>query len=184
MANSSYVNRYAKGLFNASVKNNSSGGVRDGLNFIIKILKSTPEFSHLLFTKNISRTDKKNILSNVLEDKVSSLVSELLIILIDNDQIQLLIDITNKYNLLMSINSTELDVSITSNIEFSSNRLESLRDNLSKKLDKQINIKNNIDKSIIGGVKLRIGNTVVDNSLSNKLMKLKNNLKNNQANME
>ena len=64
MANSAHVNKYAKGLFDISIKNNSSVDVRDGLNSIIEISKSIPEFNHLLFTKNTSRTDKKTILSN------------------------------------------------------------------------------------------------------------------------
>ena len=104
-------------------------------------------------------------------------------ILIENDAIQLLGGITNKYNHLMNTSSVELDVSITSNAELSKDKLDSIKDSLSKKLDKQINIKNNVDESLIGGVQLRIGNTIIDNSLSNKLSKLKNNLKN-HANME
>ena len=184
MVNNAHVNKYAKGLFNISIKNNSVRDVRDGLNSIIKISKTIPEFNHLLFTKNTSRADKKVILSNVLRGKIDSLVLELFIILIENDEVQLLVDITNKYNHLININATELDVLITSNVELSKDKLSSVRDDLSKKLDKRINIKNNINESIIGGVQLRIGNTIIDNSLSNKLEKLKNNLKDNQANME
>ena len=44
-------------------------------------------------------------------------------------------------------------------------KLDSIKDSLSKKLDKQINIKNNVDESLIGGVQLRIGNTIIDNSV-------------------
>ena len=102
----------------------------------------------------------------------------------DNDEIQLFDDIINRYNHLMDIDSKELDVIITSNTEFSSDRLEFIKQNLSKKLNKQINIKAHINKAILGGVQLRIGNTIIDNSLLNKLRKLKNNLKDNQANME
>ena len=47
-----------------------------------------------------------------------------------------------------------------------------------------IYFKTHINKNLLGGIQLRIGNTIIDNSLSNKLAKLKNNLKNNQANME
>jgi len=184
MANNTHVNKYAKGLFNISMKNNSVSNVRDGLNSIIKISKSIPEFNHLLFTKNTSREDKRIILSNVLKGKIDSLVLELFIILIENDEAQLLVSITNKYNHLININATELNVLITSNVKLSEDKLGFVRDDLSKKLDKQINIKNNVDKSLIGGVQLRIGNTIIDNSLSNKLIKLKNNLKNNYSNME
>lgn len=184
MVNSTHVNKYAKGLFNISIENNSSGDVRDGLNSIIKISKSIPELNHLLFTKNTSRADKKIILSNVLKGKVNPLALELFIILIENDEVPLLADITHRYNHLININATELNVSITSNVELSENKLVSIREGLSKKLDKQINIKNNVNESLIGGIQLRIGNTIIDNSLSNKLIKLKNNLKNNHSNME
>ena len=84
----------------------------------------------------------------------------------------------------MNLESKELDVTITSNVQFSSDKLDFIKENISRKLNKQINIKTHINKSLLGGIQLRIGNTIIDNSLSNKLTKLKNSLKNNQANME
>ena len=180
----SYVNKYAKVLFDTAVKNNIASDVRDGLKSIIKISKSIPEFNHLLFTKNTSKSDKKNILSSVLKDNVNLVALELLLILIEDDQTQLFGDIVNKYNQLMHVKSAELDILITSNVGLADSELDSIKNNLSKKLDKQVNIKNNVDQSLIGGIQLRIGNTIIDNSLSNKLIKLKNNLKNNHANME
>ena len=184
MANKSYINKYAKVLFDMSEKNNSTIEICNELNFISKTIKSIPEFNYILFTKNTSKANKKNILLNVFNNKINLLVVELLLILMDNDEIQLFDDIINKYNHLMDIDSKELDVIITSNTEFSSDRLEFIKQNLSKKLNKQINIKAHINKAILGGVQLRIGNTIIDNSLLNKLRKLKNNLKDNQANME
>ena len=184
MANNSHVNKYAKALFNASLKNNSLADVREGLNTVVKISKTIPEFNHILFTKNTSASNKKSILSNVLSSHINSLVTELLIILIENEHIQLFTNIINKYNQLLNASSKELDVLITSQSELSSDELNSVKADLSSKLNKQINIKNNIDKTLIWGVQLRIGNTIIDNSLSSKLMKLKNNLKNNHANME
>ena len=184
MTNNSFVNKYAKALFNTSLDNNSLLDVKKGLNTVVKMSKTIPEFNYVLFTKNTSISNKKTILSNVLNSNLNSLVTELLIVLIENDQVQLFSSIVNKYNQLMNVSSKELDVIITSKSELSSEQLNSVKAGLSSKLDRQINIKNNIDDSIIGGIKLRIGNTIIDNSLSNKLMKLKNNLKNNHANME
>jgi len=184
MANNIHVNKYAKALFNVALDNNSLTDVKESLNSIGKISKTIPEFNHILYTKNTSALNKKNILFNVLHDNVSSLVMELLIILIENDQIQLFADIINKYNKLINLSSRELDVLVTSQSELSLDELNSIKTVLSLNLDKQINIKNNIDNSILGGIKLRIGNTIIDNSLANKLIKLKNNLKNNHANME
>ena len=130
MANKSYVNKYAKALFDISVKNNSTGDVRDGLNFLSKTIKSIPEFKHVLFTKNTSKSDKKNILSNVLNNRINALAIELLMILINNDEIQLFGDITNKYNYLMNFESKELDVTITSNVQFSPDKLDFIKGNI------------------------------------------------------
>jgi len=184
MANKSYINKYAKALFDTSEKNNSTIEICNGLNFTSKIIKSIPEFNYILFTKNTSKSNKKNIVSNVLNNKINPLIIELLLILMDNDEVQLFDDIINRYNYLMNLDSKELDVIITSNAEFTPERLDSIKQNLSRKLNKQINIKTHINENILGGIQLRIGNTIIDNSLSNKLKKLKNNLKNNQANME
>ncbi len=184
MKNNSSANKYAKALFNASFDQSSLAEVRNGLDYIFKISKTIPEFNHILFTKHITTSDKKDIVSKVLINNVDPLVSELLMILMDNDQIRLFVTIMNKYNQLVNISSKELDVKVTSQSILSYDELESIKTELSVQLDSQINIKNDIDKSLIGGVRLRIGNVIIDNSVSNKLNKLKNNLKNNYSNME
>tara|TARA_B100000029_G_scaffold65326_2_gene58369 strand:+ start:1602 stop:2156 length:555 start_codon:yes stop_codon:yes gene_type:complete len=182
--NKSSANKYAKALFNASLEQNSLAEVRNGLDYIFKISKAIPEFNHILFTKNITTSDKIDILSKVLSNNVDPLVSDLLLILMDNDQIRLFVTIMNKYNKLVNVSSKELDVKVTSQSRLSLDELGSIKTDLSIQLDSQININNDTDKSLIGGIQLRIGNVIIDNSVSNKLNKLKNNLKNNYANME
>ncbi len=184
MKNKSSANKYAKALFNASLEQNSLAEVRNGLDYIFKISKAIPEFNHILFTKNITTSDKIDILSKVLSNNVDPLVSDLLLILMDNDQIRLFVTIMNKYNKLVNVSSKELDVKVTSQSRLSLDELGSIKTDLSIQLDSQININNDTDKSLIGGIQLRIGNVIIDNSVSNKLNKLKNNLKNNYANME
>ena len=85
----SHVNKYAIVLFNTAVKNNIASDVRDGLKSIIKISKAVPEFNHVLFTKNTSKPDKKNILSSILKDNINLVALELLLILIEDDKDQL-----------------------------------------------------------------------------------------------
>ena len=51
--------------------------------------------------------------------------------------------------------------------------MESLINNIESKLNKKINAKNEVDPKIIGGVKLMLGNKVVDGSISHQLRKIK-----------
>ena len=47
---------------------------------------------------------------------------------------------------------------------------------IEKALNKKINLDNQSDPDMIGGVKLRIGNMVIDGSISQRLEKLKQSL--------
>ena len=51
--------------------------------------------------------------------------------------------------------------------------MENLINDIQSKLGKKVNAKNEIDPKIIGGIKLMIGNKVVDGSISHQLRKIK-----------
>ena len=53
-----------------------------------------------------------------------------------------------------------------------------LKINIKSKINTDISIKNIEDKKILGGIKLKVGNTLIDGSLSTKLEKLKENMVN------
>ena len=45
--------------------------------------------------------------------------------------------------------------------------------NIESKINSTVLINSTIDKSLLGGIKLKVGNTLIDGSLSTKLEKLK-----------
>ena len=51
--------------------------------------------------------------------------------------------------------------------------LSDLETNIKAKLNNDISINNIVDGKILGGIKLKVGNTLIDGSLSTKLEKLK-----------
>ena len=54
--------------------------------------------------------------------------------------------------------------------------LKIIKDSIQKKDNKIALISTKIDKTILGGIKLRIGNTIIDSSIINKLNQLKTTL--------
>ena len=49
----------------------------------------------------------------------------------------------------------------------------SLKSNIESKTNTKISIENLVDKKLLGGIKLKVGNTLIDGSLSTRLEKLK-----------
>ena len=62
--------------------------------------------------------------------------------------------------------------------QLNESELSDLKSNIKEKVNSDINIDNIIDNTILGGIKLKIGNTLIDGSLSTKLEKLKQSMVN------
>ena len=57
--------------------------------------------------------------------------------------------------------------------QLSDSDLSDLKSNIKSKINMDISINNIEDKKILGGIKLQVGNTLIDGSLATKLEKLK-----------
>ena len=62
--------------------------------------------------------------------------------------------------------------------QLNESELSDLKFNIKEKIDSDINIDNVVDNTILGGIKLKVGNTLIDGSLSTKLEKLKQSMVN------
>ena len=88
--------------------------------------------------------------------------------------------ISEKYKNLknyISINSTQLKQ--ISNLKSPNNVLGIFKIPVNKKIDfnSNINLSYKVDESLLAGVKIKIGSIMIDNSLKNKLIKMKNSMK-------
>jgi F-type H+-transporting ATPase subunit delta len=70
-----------------------------------------------------------------------------------------------------------VDIKVISAHPLSEDVLQKLKERLEKKLSKSVNIEPLVDKNILGGLKLIIGNTVIDGSIKARLNALLKNIK-------
>ena len=76
----------------------------------------------------------------------------------------------------MNSESDIIPIRIISSNTLSSSETESLIQGIESKLNKKVSAKNEVDSTIIGGIKLMVGNKVIDGSVSHQLKKIKNTL--------
>ena len=81
--------------------------------------------------------------------------------------------IDKKYQRLMQNSTGHVNVKAVTVNKLSESELSDLKSNIKSKINMNINIDNIEDKKILGGIKLKVGNTLIDGSLSTKLEKLK-----------
>ena len=96
--------------------------------------------------------------------------------ILKNNSILILADIAKYFDYLVETDSNLINMTITSVNELSADELDHIKSNVESQLSKKVDVATKIDKNLIGGIKLRVGNIVVDNSISRRLEMLQNTL--------
>jgi len=98
-------------------------------------------------------------------------------VLADNRRLELIPEIRDQFEALRSARESVVDVDITSAYALDDAQLQDLVANLEKKTGRKVKARVSIDKGLIGGVMLAIGDKVIDGSARAKLAALGNALK-------
>lgn len=118
-------------------------------------------------------TDYYNSKNNNLSiDKLDIHMSNFLRLLFENKRIFILTGVSNMYaELLLELNN-KLSVEVVTAIELSKKNMNILSKLIEKKYKQEVDMNINIDQSLIAGLKIKIGDRVIDGSMSTKLDRL------------
>ena len=168
---------YAKTLFDLCKKSNRVSIIQEQLKSVEYLYNKVPAFRLVLITKRINNKDKIKIIAKAL-NKFDLLLVEFISIIIENNQISSLLDIITRFNTLVNKSGSINKVEITTASKLDNQDFESIASALSEKLNFKPEISQIIDSKILGGIKLRIGNNIFDNSVNYQINQLKKTLHN------
>jgi len=170
------VKKYAQALFAVADKTDQLSDTIQRMDILLNIYTSSPEFRLFLQSRRISPAEKMKILKKVFMDILSDLELELLNHLLEEGHIQLLVAVIKKFGFITQSVKTSLKVSISTAEQMNPEELSNIVRIIEQKLGKKVDAEALVDPEILGGVKFRIGNTIVDGSIATRLQKLGNSL--------
>ena len=174
--NKSIVKKYARSLYKIAVKENDVNQISSRLHSIRSILKSVPELNQLLITRRVSVQDKTTILKNILDNKISYIEMDLIVLLMENGYMPLFGAVVNYFDYILEKNSEIIKVQITSSASLLDDEIQRIISKIENRVQKKVDIEMETDTSMIGGIILRVGNTLIDGSVSNRLQKMRDTL--------
>lgn len=166
------VNKYAGAVFAVAEKSGQLSEVSLHLNILLMMYKTSPELRLFLQSRRISLENKSKILQVVLKDVLSEFGFELLFQLLNDGRVQLLEEIIKRVQFLIDSKSGAMKITVSTTSPLNDNELDDLVSGIEKKLEKKIEMETIVDPDILGGVKFRIGNTIIDGSIATRLQKL------------
>ena len=140
---------------------------------VMEILKDNPEFSKLMNNPRISVDEKQTVMSNVFEGRISNELMGFFSMIVNKGRYDHIDEILTYFqDEVKKIKGIGVAY-VTTPLELS----DAQKKNVEKKLletagFKQMEMHYDIDSELVGGMRIRIGDRVVDSSIHTKILKM------------
>ena len=167
---------YAVAIFNLAKEENALSEWSDMLSFMSGVVENKAINSFVLDSKVLD-TDREQLILNICGDKIDSAGKNLIKLLVEYKRLLILSEITLLFEELKDKDEGVIEAEIIMVDQPDKKMVENLLKSLEKRFNKKIEGKVVIDKSIIGGTKIIVGDTVIDASVRGQLDNLAYTLK-------
>lgn len=162
---------YAEAVFRSAIANNTLSIWSDMLKVLAKVSENE-RVKRLVNDPVIATKKMEEMLLGVLDDAVNDEGRNLILLLVENNRIGVLPQISTLFEQLKANHEGVLEARITSAFSMDDLQKNNLVANLEQKFKRKIEAKVSVDPELIGGVKVEIGDEVLDTSVRGKLEKM------------
>jgi F-type H+-transporting ATPase subunit delta len=175
MADTRVASRYVKSLLSLAVEQGVLDAVHTDMQFFDKVCHSNRDFVLMLKSPIIRHEKKKEILNKLFSGRVHPLTMSIIEILTKKNREPILPAIATEFHNAYNVYKGIGKASITSTVPVD-DKLRSELVAIVKKLSnmKEVELEEKVDKDLIGGFILNVGDRQIDASIKNKLKTLKN----------
>lgn len=169
--------RYASALFEASRHGGNVSNVEADLGAVVDALAADPNFRHFLYSPYTSREDKVAILHRVLDGRVEPVTMQLITIVLEKRREAELPVIFSEFVILRRAFDRVAYAVVTTSEPLDSVQQTAVVTKLQTLLNKRIEPSFDVDAAILGGIRVKYENFVMDGSVRGSLTRLKESLK-------
>ncbi len=176
MLNRSVARRYAEAFFGIAQDHNKIDQYQQELELIVKTIGEIENFEAYLSHLIIPANEKKNLIKKVFTEDVSESVLNFLLLIVDKRRETYIESIVEEYKELADISRNVAKADLIAAHEVPADEVKALAERLSVSTGKTVQLKQTVDPSLIGGLKIRIGDQIIDATVAKKLEMLRTQL--------
>jgi F-type H+-transporting ATPase subunit delta len=176
MSKGTVAKRYAVALFQLAKEQNKIDQIENELNVVKEVFTTNKELIDVLNHPKVTNETKKSIVKESFAG-LSQQVVNTLSLLVDRHRVDIVTDVVEFFVQNANEARGTEDATVYSVRPLSKNELSSISTSFAKKIGKKsLRLQNVVDNTLLGGVKLRIGNRIYDGSVSGKLERIERQL--------
>jgi F-type H+-transporting ATPase subunit delta len=163
---------YSRSVFDVAKEHGKLDRIRDELGEFADALAQNRELSVFFFSPYFSTEEKEDGLQRTVVDADPTLVN-FLELLIENHRLPLIHRIRRQFDALWDRENKRLPVQVTSAVELDRSVIEALEAGILEQTGQNVELESNVDPDILGGIVLRVGNSILDASVRHRLEQLR-----------
>jgi F-type H+-transporting ATPase subunit delta len=138
-------------------------------------LYENPQLGQFLNNPEIAIIDKSGVINRIFKENFSEETRQFLKLLLEKDRIRYITDICDYVRVTYS-HGESLEGVLKASYPLDLEVIQEIKSKLENKFQKKINLYLELDPDLLGGIQIRIGNTVIDGSVRRRLDELKKKL--------
>jgi ATP synthase F1 delta subunit len=163
---------YADALFEAAEDKAGIDDVHEQLGQFADAMNESHDMRVFFFSPYFSSAEKREALSESISGANDEL-RNFLELLAEKHRMPAIFRIRARYDDLWAKANKRLEVTLTSAIELDDKVVKQVGSEIERQTERTIDLSNEVDPDILGGLILRVGNRVLDASLRSKLERLR-----------
>jgi F-type H+-transporting ATPase subunit delta len=163
---------YSRSLFDVAREHDKLDVVRDQLGQFADAAAENRDLQVFFFSPYFSTEEKEEGLKRALEGADETVV-KFLELLLEKHRMPAIFRIRRDFDELWERENRLLPVQVTSAIELDESTVKQIGDAIGKQTGQRIELTSQVDPDILGGIVLRVGNSILDASIRNRLEQLR-----------
>jgi len=159
---------YARSLFEVAQEQDKLDKVRDELGEFADAMNASRELQVFLFSPYFSTKEKVEGLDKAVSGADETVVN-FLKLLIEKHRMPAIFRIRAEFDSLWEEENKLLPVQVTSAVELHKDTVKQIGDRIAEQTDRKVELSSTVDPDILGGIIVRVGNSVLDASIRNRL---------------
>lgn len=169
---------YGDALFAAAKEAGRMDDMYDEVHELLKILRANAELQKMLDNPKVIREEKESVIENIFRGHISDEIVELMKLMIAKGRYSQIESVFEYYIGLVKEEKKIGVAHVTTALELTEGQKKEIVDKLLETTKyKSFEMSYAVDKALIGGMVIRIGDRVVDSSIKTKLYELSRDLK-------
>src|SRR5215210_3729172 len=163
---------YARSLFEVAQEKGNLDDVREQLGEFADVLDGDQQMQVFFFSPYFSTQEKEEGLDKVVSD-ADPTVQNFLKLLIEKHRMPTVFRVRRAYEEMWQHENRLLPVEVTSAIELDEKTVRQIGDRIGEETGQKIELSSRVEPDILGGLVVRVGNSIIDASIRARLESLR-----------